>query len=157
MTGSRVLWSFAFVLQLCRSLEIKQPVTLWDLATAFPRILHLSFVYHVKTSCSDRCSVITFLTLSKENELFQGRWTPVNTSGVRLCITSPDRNLPNGYSRHSRHLCLVCSVFVTVLHWVKEEGSIPPAVNKRKTNWIGDFCVGTAFYNTLLKERWREW
>jgi len=53
---------------------------------------------------------ITFLTLYKENELFQGRFTDVNTWEVRLCTMWPDRNLPNGCSRHLRHLSLVRSV-----------------------------------------------
>ena len=40
-----------------------------------------------------------------------------------------------------------------VLLRVKEQRNILHEINKRKVNWIGHFCVETAFYNGLLKER----
>jgi hypothetical protein len=30
-------------------------------------------------------------------------------------------------------------------------------MKRRKANWIGQFCVGTALKNTLLKERLEGW
>jgi hypothetical protein len=36
---------------------------------------------------------------------------------------------------------------------VKEQRNILHEISKRKANWIGLFCVETAFYNRLLKER----
>jgi hypothetical protein len=43
-----------------------------------------------------------------------------------------------------------------VLQRVKEEKIILYAINGWKANWIGHKCVGTAFYKTLLKERYIE-
>ena len=40
-----------------------------------------------------------------------------------------------------------------VLLRVKEQRNILHEIRKRKANWIGHFCVETAFYNGLLKER----
>ena len=40
-----------------------------------------------------------------------------------------------------------------VLLRVKELRNILHEIRKRKTNWIGHFCVETAFYNGLLMER----
>jgi hypothetical protein len=40
-----------------------------------------------------------------------------------------------------------------VLLRVKEQRNILNEITKRKANWIGHFCVETAFYNRLLKER----
>jgi hypothetical protein len=43
------------------------------------------------------------------------------------------------------------------LQRVKEERNILHAVKRRKANWTGHICwVGTAFWNTVLKERQRE-
>jgi len=39
-----------------------------------------------------------------------------------------------------------------VLIRVKEQRNILHEISKRKANWIGHFCVETAFYNGLLKE-----
>jgi hypothetical protein len=36
---------------------------------------------------------------------------------------------------------------------VKEQGHILQEIIKRKANWIVTFCVETAFYDRLLKER----
>jgi len=40
-----------------------------------------------------------------------------------------------------------------VLITVKEQRNILHEISKRKANCIGPFCVETAFYNGLLKER----
>jgi hypothetical protein len=40
-----------------------------------------------------------------------------------------------------------------VLHRVKEKRNILHTIRRRKANWIGHNCAGTAFYNTSLKER----
>ena len=40
-----------------------------------------------------------------------------------------------------------------VLLRVKEQRNILHEISKGKSNWIGDFCVETAFYSGLLKER----
>ena len=40
-----------------------------------------------------------------------------------------------------------------VLLRVKEQRNILHEMNKRKANWMVTFCVETAFYNGLLKER----
>jgi hypothetical protein len=40
-----------------------------------------------------------------------------------------------------------------VLFRVKEQRNILHEVSKWKANWIGHFCVETAFYKRLLKER----
>jgi len=42
-----------------------------------------------------------------------------------------------------------------VLLRVKEQRNILHEILKRKANWIGHFCVETAFYNGLLKERYK--
>ena len=42
-----------------------------------------------------------------------------------------------------------------VLLRVKEQRNILHEVRKRKANWIVTFCVETAFYNGLLKERYK--
>ena len=42
-----------------------------------------------------------------------------------------------------------------VLLRVKEQRNILHEISKRKANWIGKFCVETAFYNGLLKERYK--
>jgi hypothetical protein len=39
---------------------------------------------------------------------------------------------------------------------VKEKRNILHEISKRKANWIGRFCVETAFYGRLLKERKKE-
>jgi hypothetical protein len=39
-----------------------------------------------------------------------------------------------------------------VLLRVNEQRNILHEISKRKANWIGYFCVETAFYNMLLKE-----
>jgi hypothetical protein len=36
---------------------------------------------------------------------------------------------------------------------VKEQRNILHEIRKWKANWIGHFCVETAFYDRLLKER----
>ena len=43
-----------------------------------------------------------------------------------------------------------------VLQRLKEERNILDTIKRRKVNWIGHIWVVTAFWNTLLKERWRE-
>jgi hypothetical protein len=40
---------------------------------------------------------------------------------------------------------------------VKEERNILHRIKSRNINWIGHYCVGIAFSNTLLKERWKGW
>jgi hypothetical protein len=42
-----------------------------------------------------------------------------------------------------------------VLLRVKEQRNILHLIYKRKANWIGQICVETAFYNGLLKERYK--
>ena len=42
-----------------------------------------------------------------------------------------------------------------VLLRVKEQRNILHEICKRKANWIGHICVETAFYNGLLKERYK--
>jgi hypothetical protein len=43
-----------------------------------------------------------------------------------------------------------------VLLRVKEQRKILHEISKRKANWIGHFCVETAFYDRLLMERENE-
>jgi hypothetical protein len=50
-----------------------------------------------------------------------------------------------GWSDHTRN--------EEVLLRVKEERNIRHEISKWKANWIVTFCVETAFYNGLLKER----
>jgi hypothetical protein len=38
---------------------------------------------------------------------------------------------------------------------VKEQRNILHEIRKRKTNWMVIFCVETAFYKGLLKERYK--
>jgi hypothetical protein len=40
-----------------------------------------------------------------------------------------------------------------VLLRVKEQRNVLHEINKRKAYWVVTFCVETAFYNRLLKER----
>jgi hypothetical protein len=40
-----------------------------------------------------------------------------------------------------------------VLLKVKEQRNILHEISKRKANWLVTFCVETAIYNNLLKER----
>jgi ribosomal protein S26 len=42
-----------------------------------------------------------------------------------------------------------------VLLRVKEQRNILHEIRKRKANWIRQFCVETAFFNGLLKERYK--
>jgi hypothetical protein len=42
-----------------------------------------------------------------------------------------------------------------VLLRVKKQRNILHEIRKRKANWIGHICVETAFYNGLLKERYK--
>ena len=42
-----------------------------------------------------------------------------------------------------------------VLLRVKEKRNMLQEISKRKANWLVTFCVETAFYNGLLKERYR--
>ena len=42
-----------------------------------------------------------------------------------------------------------------VLLRVKEQRNILHEIRKRKANWIVTFCLETAFYNGLLKERYK--
>ena len=42
-----------------------------------------------------------------------------------------------------------------VLLRVKEQWNILHEIRKRKANWLVTFCVETAFYNGLLKERYK--
>jgi hypothetical protein len=42
-----------------------------------------------------------------------------------------------------------------VLLRVKEQRNILHEIPKRKANWIATVCVETAFYNGLLKERYK--
>ena len=42
-----------------------------------------------------------------------------------------------------------------VLLRVKEQRNILHEISERKVNWIGHICVETAFYNMLLKERYK--
>ena len=42
-----------------------------------------------------------------------------------------------------------------VLLRVKEQRNILHEIRKRKANWLVTFCVETAFYNGLLKERYK--
>ena len=42
-----------------------------------------------------------------------------------------------------------------VLLRVKEQRNILHEIRKRQANWIGHICVETAFYNGLLKERYK--
>ena len=42
-----------------------------------------------------------------------------------------------------------------VLLRVKEQRNILHEIRKRKVNWIGHIFVETAFYNGLLKERYK--
>jgi hypothetical protein len=42
-----------------------------------------------------------------------------------------------------------------VLLRVKEQRNILHEIRKRKANWMVTFCIETAFYNWLLKERYK--
>jgi hypothetical protein len=42
-----------------------------------------------------------------------------------------------------------------VLFRVNEQRNVLHEIRKRKANWIGHICIETAFYNGLLKERYK--